>query len=58
MADQPSGTPVPAAWLKARDLVIAMDSTHVRWLGNQAPKTGPTAPVRLLLSYRPVERAI
>ena len=44
------------AWLKARDLVIAMDSTHVRWLGNQAPKTGPTAPVRLLLSY-PTGRA-
>jgi protein-tyrosine phosphatase len=39
------------AWLQERDLVVAMDKSHVRWLENRAPRTGPHAPVRLLLSY-------
>lgn len=38
-------------WLGERDLVVAMDRGHLRWLGNRAPKNGPSAPVRLLLSY-------
>jgi protein-tyrosine phosphatase len=39
------------AWLNERDLVIAMDKSHVRWLKSRAPRTGPHAPIRLLLSY-------
>ena len=31
------------AWLNERDLVVAMDNSHVRWLENRAPKTGRTA---------------
>lgn len=39
------------AWLLERDLVVAMERSHVRWLENRAPKIGRTAAVRLLLSY-------
>jgi protein-tyrosine phosphatase len=39
------------AWLKQRDLVVAMEKGQVRWLENRSPKTGRTAAVRLLLSY-------
>ena len=44
------------AWLKQRDLVVAMEESQVRWLENRSPKTGRTAAVRLLLSY-PTGRA-
>ncbi len=44
------------AWLKQRDLVVAMENSQVRWLENRSPKTGRTAAVRLLLSY-PTRRA-
>jgi len=44
------------AWLNERDLVVAMENSHVRWLENRASKTGRTARVRLLRSY-PTGRA-
>ncbi|MFZ2057641.1 MAG: low molecular weight protein-tyrosine-phosphatase [Acidimicrobiales bacterium] len=39
------------AWLSERDLVIAMEQSHLRWLESRAPKSAHTARVRLLLSY-------
>ena len=42
-------------WLNERDLVIAMDKSHVRWLEKRAPE-GALADVRLLLSY-PTDRS-
>jgi len=44
------------AWLSERDLVIAMEQSHLRWLESRAPKSAHTARVRLLLSY-PTARA-
>jgi protein-tyrosine phosphatase len=44
------------AWLNERDLVVAMEKSHVRWLENRVPETGCQATVRLLLSY-PTGRA-
>jgi len=44
------------AWLKERDLVVAMEKSHLRWLEKRASKTAPGAKVRLLLSY-PTGRA-
>jgi len=38
-------------WLNERDLVVAMEMSHVRWLEKRAPRAGRTAAVRLLLSY-------
>jgi protein-tyrosine phosphatase len=44
-------------WLNERDLVIAMDSGHLRWLERRAPARGQNAVIRLLLSYlEPGER--
>jgi protein-tyrosine phosphatase len=39
------------AWLNQRDLVIAMERRHVRWLESHAPTPAYTASVRLLLSF-------
>jgi protein-tyrosine phosphatase len=44
------------AWLNERDLVVAMEKSHLRWLDSRGSKTGRTARVRLLLSY-PTGRA-
>jgi low molecular weight protein-tyrosine phosphatase len=38
-------------WLDERDLVVAMDRTHLRWLERHAPNRAYVARVRLLLSH-------
>ncbi len=40
------------SWLNDRDLVLAMDRTHLRWLETHAPVRPYAAQVRLLLGYR------
>jgi protein-tyrosine phosphatase len=40
-----------AAWLAERELVIALDRGHLRWLRSRAPGAGDTERVHLLLSY-------
>ena len=39
------------AWLNERDLVVAMDNSHVRWLRTVSRRPGPARRCRLLLSY-------
>jgi len=41
------------AWLNERDLVVAMDRHHLRWLQRHGPAGPQRARVRLLLSYLP-----
>lgn len=38
-------------WLNERDLVVALDTVHVQWLHNHAPKGLAVARVQLLLSF-------
>jgi len=38
-------------WLPQRDLVLAMDHGHVRWLERHAPSHTDTTRIRLLLSF-------
>ncbi|MGD0440271.1 MAG: low molecular weight protein-tyrosine-phosphatase [Acidimicrobiales bacterium] len=38
-------------WLDERDLVVAMEKSHVRWLESRAPRPGQHGTVRLLGSY-------
>ena len=39
------------AWLDERDLVVALDTVHLQWLNNHAPKGSFTARVQLLMSF-------
>src|SRR5271166_3695335 len=39
------------SWFAERDLVIALDSGHVRYLRSRAPKPSDAERVRLLLSF-------
>jgi protein-tyrosine phosphatase len=39
------------SWLNERDLVVAMERSHLLWLNHHAPKPDCSARVRLLLSF-------